>query len=121
MHPHYYWLKKAVRKHKGLHVFPYLLRASDFRGAEATLQSVFNIASVEELNDLFYIVVNSDKMKMPVGGRGGDPIHPDIPIKFCVNPIAVDDEDSMFDLFDINRGLPTKYFLVINDRKFTSP
>jgi hypothetical protein len=69
MHPHYYWLKKAVRQHKRTHVFPYLIHAADFKNEMEVLKNVFNIDSLEELNDLFYIVVNQDKMKLPIGGR----------------------------------------------------
>lgn len=84
MHPHFYWLKKVVRQ-KGLHLFAYKLKASDFRSSEAlkSLKQTFNIDSYEELNDLHYIVVNEEKMKMPVGGRSsGQTVSSSIPIKF---------------------------------------
>ena len=116
MHPHYYWIKKAVRQQKRQHVFPYLIRASEFKNQEDTLKSVFNIDSLQELNDLYYIVVNQDRMKLPVGGReGNEQISSAIPIKFCVNPMKIATEDDLFELFEINKGQPTKYFVVVNE------
>ena len=71
MHPHYYWLKKVIRQEKRQYLFPYKINASEFRAPEdqALLKSIFNIDSFEEFNDIFYIIVNEDKMKLPVGGK----------------------------------------------------
>lgn len=70
MHPHYYWVNKAVRHH-GQHLISYKLRSEDFKGPEnmRILKDVLNVQSYEELNDTKYFVVNGDGMKLPVGGR----------------------------------------------------
>lgn len=58
MHPHYYWLMKAVRQQKSQHMFPYRLNAVDFKDKLDILKQAFNVDSYEEFNDLYYIVVN---------------------------------------------------------------
>lgn len=61
MNPHYYWIKKAVRKQGEKPLTSYKINAKDFKGnAELMkgLQEQFGIQSYEELNDLHYIVVN---------------------------------------------------------------
>ena len=62
-------------------------------------------------------------MKLPIGGRlsGDSDVSSAIPIKFCVNPIKIDSEDDLFEIFEINKGQPTKYFAIINDGKFKNP
>ena len=93
-----------------------MIRATDFKNEPEILKTVFNIDSYEELNDLFYIAVNQDRMKLPIGGRfGEDQISSAIPIKFCVNPIKIGTEDDLFELLEINKGQPTKYFLILNE------
>ena len=54
---------------KRLHVFPYMIKAKDFKENPEVLKEIFGIESYAELNDLHYIAVNVDKMKLPVGGR----------------------------------------------------
>lgn len=70
MHPHYYWVNKAVRHH-GQHLISYKLKSEDFKGPEniKILKNSLNLQSYEELNDIRYVLVNGDGMKMPVGGR----------------------------------------------------
>ena len=49
------------------------------------LKKVFNIETYQELNDIHYIIVNEDKMKMPIGGRlsnNSTDVSSSIPIKF---------------------------------------
>ena len=92
MHPHYYWLKKVVRQTHQQHMFPYKLRASDFKGPESMklLAELFHIDSYEELNDLQYIVINRDRMKLPMGGRFSDEeSSAALPMKFVQNPHRV--------------------------------
>jgi len=45
MHPHYYWLKKAIRQQKGQHLFPLKLLATNYNSEEKMklLQDKFNI------------------------------------------------------------------------------
>lgn len=115
MHPHYYWLKKTMHQ-KRLHVFPYLIRAKDFKEHPEVLKETFGIESYAELNDLHYVVVNVDKMKLPVGGRFSKEtsVPSSIAIKFVTNPIRINTEDELFELLDANRNQPIKYFLMLN-------
>ena len=125
MHPHYYWIKKVVRQHKRQYLFPYKLNAKDFRSAESMkiVQDKFNIVSYEELNDILYIIVNQDKMSLPIGGRfgGQSEISSSIPIKFVTNPLRITSEDELFDLLDANRGSPVKYFFIVNPNNQKNP
>ena len=117
MHPHYYWLKKSVRNSHNSHLFAYKINAVDFKGKEniEVLQKVFNISSYQELNDTYYIAVNQDKLKLPVGGRlSGDMVSSSIAVKFITNPLKVNNEDELFDIFDSNRSQPIKYFAMLN-------
>lgn len=67
---------------------------------------------------MHYILVNSDGLKLPVGGRlEGSCLPSSIPIKFVQNPIKVETEDDLFDLLDKNRRSPVKYFFMMNDPK----
>ena len=53
MHPHYYWLKKAVHK-KREHLFPYLINAKDFKKDEdmEILKKLAGVQSYHDLNNL---------------------------------------------------------------------
>lgn len=42
-------------------------------------------------------------------------------VKFATNPIRIEDEDELFELFDGNRGQPIKYFLVLNPNNQSFP
>ena len=65
------------------------------------LKDQFGIQSYDELNDLHYILVNRDKMKLPVGGRLSDEEIPGyMPVKFAMNPILIEDKDDLFDLLE---------------------
>ena len=94
------------------------MKTSDFNSDEGVkiLKETFNIDSVEELNDIFYIVVNEDKMKLPIGGRsdGSINVSSSIPLKFVTNPTRIEDEEQLFEILDLNRGSPSKYFFVLN-------
>ena len=127
MHPHYYWLKKVIRQQKRQYLFPYKINAQDFKDPKykKLLKDMFNIDSYEELNDIFYIIVNEDKMKLPVGGRlsgqGVAAVSSQIPIKFVTNPLRIGTEDELFDLLDANRGQPIKYFFIVNRNDQKNP
>ena len=115
MHPHYYWLKKAIHK-KREHLFPYIICARDFKEDIAVLEELVGVQSYRDLNDLQYILVNSDKMKMPVGGRFEETtdVQSSIVLKFAANPLKIKDEDELFELLDGNRNQPIKYFFIWN-------
>lgn len=122
MHPHYYWIKKTMHS-KRTHVFPYIIRARDFKESPEILKETFGIESYAELNDLHYIVVNVDKMKLPVGGRFSKEtsVPSSIAIKFVTNPIRVSNEDELFELLDANRNQPIKYFFILNQNNQKNP
>ena len=122
MHPHYYWLKNTVHR-KREHLFPYAIKAKDFIEHETLLKELFGIDSYRELNDLHYIVVNGDRMKLPVGGRFANEtaIPSPIVIKFVTGPTKVKTEDDLFELLDANRGQPIKYFFIYNSNTFSDP
>lgn len=106
-------------------MFPYIIRTSDFKSEEGlkALKETFNIDSIEELNDIFYIVVNEDKMKLPIGGRkdGLVNVSSSIPLKFVTNPIRIEDNEQLFELLDLNRGSPSKYFFILNQNNQRNP
>jgi hypothetical protein len=69
------------------------------------MKDVFNIDSYEELSDINYIIVNQDKLKLPVGGKlSGEEVSANIPIKFITNPDRVNTEDELFDILDANKN-----------------
>ena len=84
MHPHYYWIRKTLRK-ESKPLFAYKIETSKMRDnkGKRMIKEVFKIDSLEELNNTHYILVNSDGLKLPVGGRvDGSSIPGSIPIKF---------------------------------------
>lgn len=106
-------------------MFPYILNVGDFNSPEGAkaLKDVFNIESIEEFKDIFYIVVNEDKMKLPIGGKsdGQVDVSSSIPLKFVTNPLQIKDEEQLFELLDLNRGSPSKYFFILNQNNHTNP
>lgn len=120
MHPHYYWIQKAARK-QGSPMFAYKLYAKDFKGADniELLKNVFNVDSYEQLNNTFYILVNQERSKLPIGGRLSNEHPPSsVPCKFVTNPLKAQTEDDIFDLLDANKHQPIKYFIIYNPNNF---
>ena len=62
-------------------------------------------------------------MKLPIGGRsdGSINVSSSIPLKFVTNPTRIEDEEQLFEILDLNRGSPSKYFFVLNQNNQRNP
>ena len=113
MDPHYYHLKKLCRR-KSVPLYAYKIDARDFKD-EATwgkLREQLNVESVHELSETGYVLINQDGMKLPQARGNADPA---ISFKFIENPIAVNDLDDMYDLFDLHKNEPHKYICMLKN------
>jgi hypothetical protein len=78
------------------------------------LKKATNIGSREELLDPEYILINDSKLKLPFQKGNADTA---IAFKFIQNPIQIGSEDDLFDLVEMNKGLPVKYFCTFVNKK----
>ena len=73
----------------------------------------FNIQWAE-LKILECIVVNENKMKLPI--FQDDPSR-SIAYKFLLNPTKIDNLDDLYDAFELNKGTNVKYLIISNPSK----
>ena len=67
------------------------------------------IESFEELKDTEYIVINEDNLRLPMNRETADAA---IAFKFIQNPALITSEDELYDLLDLGKDLPVKFFFV---------
>ena len=70
------------------------------------LQKHFHIENREELKQTAYILINEDQLKLPQSIEGVDS---SVSEQFIINPAIVTNMDDLYDLFEANKGAPTKY------------
>ena len=75
---------------------------------------VLGIQSLDELNETEYVIVNEDTLKLTQSKSEADISYV---LKFIQNPIRIENEDELYDLLELNKGLPTKYFFIFNAQK----
>ena len=69
-------------------------------------------------NQVKYIVVNEDGMKMPVTHSDEEGA---IAFKFLLNPTKIADLDELYDALEINRDTNVKYVVICNPCNQSTP
>jgi hypothetical protein len=77
---------------------------------DTTVLQKFNVSSVEELKETGYILINEDGLRLPQPLQDADI---SVAEMFLRNPVQISSSDELYDLFDLNRGNPTKYLLTL--------
>ena len=108
---HFFHLKKLCRK-KDQPLYAYCIDPADYENEAELLRTQLNIESTEELHETAYILVNEDTLKLAQQRNHADPA---ISFKFLQNPLQVNSIDDLYDLLDINKELPVKYFMMMKD------
>eukprot|EP00347_Sterkiella_histriomuscorum_P001728 403370913 len=120
--PQYYTLKRLVRK-KNQPLYAHRIYLSDFMQQEGDFQKclsrVLNIESPEDFSQIDYILVNEDKLKIPV--YKGDEATQAVGYKFLMNPTTINNLDDLFDAFEVNKGTNVKYVIICNPKNWKSP
>lgn len=114
MNPSYYQLKRLARK-KSQPLFAYRLRINDFVNdgqVHPALIKTFNLATLEEWDDVSHIVVNEDGLKLPITKAESN--ESAIAFKFVMNPAKVDNLDDIYDALEVNKGNNVKYVIICN-------
>ncbi|CDW83935.1 UNKNOWN [Stylonychia lemnae] len=119
--PQYYMLKRLARK-KTQPVYGYRLYLSDYIKDDkdmAILNKVLNVSGKEEFEEVAHVLVNEDRMKMPVYKR--DATSQAIGFKFIMNPTAIDNIDDLFEALEANKGSNVKYVIMLNTKQWSTP
>jgi hypothetical protein len=64
---------------------------------------------MSELGNTDYILINEDGLRLPMSKHESDAA---IAVKFISNPVQINSIDDLYELLDLGKGLPTKYFFV---------
>jgi hypothetical protein len=108
VHDHYFHAKQLCWKKNQ----PLYLMQMDPKSFDAESLRVLNLESTE---DLAYVVVNEDGLKLPFNK---DELDMGIVAKFLANPTKIDTIDDLYDFLHLNKGLPVKYiFTMVNHQK----
>lgn len=115
MDPHYYHLKKLCRR-KGTPIFAYKIDAKQFQDEAdwGLLKEALNVDDGNELMETRYILINEDKMKMPLAKASADP---SISFKFLQNPEKISNIDDLYELFELHRNEPHKFVCMVKRAK----
>jgi hypothetical protein len=106
MHNHYYHLKKICRK-KSQPLYAFKLDPNAMTDEDMeNLHKHFHIENRDELKQTAYILINEDQLKLPQSIEGVDS---SVSEQFIINPAIVTNMDDLYDLFEANKGTPTKY------------
>jgi len=103
---HFFHLKRLTRS-KSQPLYLYKLHPSDFTSSEG-LKEALNIEAREELENTEYILINEDGLRLPMSQGEADAA---IAFKFMQNPSQVNNIDDLYELLDLGKGLPIKYFI----------
>lgn len=82
------------------------MKASNYKDQMDMIEELLGISSYKELNDLHYIIINSNRLKLPAAGRfqGVTDIPTGLVLKFLTNPMRITNEDDLFDLLYGNKN-----------------
>ena len=100
-----------MKKSRPLFVFK--IDPKEFKEHSDALKTIFNMESADELAEMSYILINEDGIKLPQGRDGT--ADPAISFKFLQNPVQIHDVDDLYEIFELNKDTPHKYFIMVRD------